>query len=56
MARLVGLVSRLMSQERAEPSRFSELGSLHERAAPSQARLGLFPALNLSTAELNLLS
>jgi hypothetical protein len=35
MARLVGCASL----ERAEPSRFSELGSLHERAEPNRARL-----------------
>jgi hypothetical protein len=46
MARLVGSASRLASQERAEPSLVfelarwasrAELGSLHERAAASQA-------------------
>jgi hypothetical protein len=36
MPRLVGLASRLASQERAEPSRFFELGD--GRAKPSSAR------------------
>ena len=54
MPRLVGSASRLASQERAEPSRFfelvrwasrAELGSLHERAATSRARLGSFPPI-----------
>jgi hypothetical protein len=38
MARLVGSAS----PEQAEPSRFSELGSLHERAEPSSARFHPF--------------